>query len=408
MKKPFPQDFFWGAATASYQVEGGVDNNDWAMAAYESRVPMCGEACDHYNRYEADFDIAKSLGHSAHRFSIEWARIEPVEGYFDMKAVEHYRQVLKALRARNITPYITLWHFTLPIWFAERGGFAAPEAAALFARYAAFMVHQLNDLCDHFATMNEPNVYATHGYLYGVWPPFKQARFLWKTVGKADGTAKKARPKARFHHFFLYRRVERNLVRSHIMAYRLMKQIAPHVHVSVVKHVHVFQSRLTGWRGFLANKMQYLQTHQFLDATAECLDEIGLNYYRTTMYGDNKVYLQTDMQWDAHPSGIYDALKILAVYKKPIFVAEAGLADEDDDMRSDYIKLQIKALAKAIDEGVDVRGHFYWSLLDNYEWALGFEKRFGLIAVDYKTQKRTIRPSAYVYKKIIEQNGVVE
>jgi len=277
----------------------------------------------------------------------------------------------------------------------------------LFTRYAAFVVHQLGDLCEHFATMNEPNVYATHGYLYGVWPPFKQARLLWKKVGKADGTAQKARPKARFSHFMLYRRVEKNLVRAHNMAYKIMKRLAPRVQISVVKHVHVFQYR-GAWRRWLANKMQYYQTHLFLKATTDCLDEIGLNYYRTTVLGDNKTYLQTDMQWNAQPSGLYDALKILAGYKKPIFIAEAGLADEDDDMRSDYIKLQVKALAKAIGEGVDVRGHFYWSLLDNYEWALGFEKRFGLIAVDYETQERTIRPSAYVYKKIIEQNGVIE
>lgn len=305
-------------------------------------------------------------------------------------------------------PIITLWHFTLPVWFSERGGFATKDSPAIFARYAAFVIHQLGDLCDHFSTMNEPNVYATHGYLYGVWPPFKQARFLWKKIGKPDGTAKKARPKARFRHFFRYRRVEKNLIKAHIMAYRLMKQLAPQVQVSVVKHVHVFGARGAWWRRLLANKMQQYQTHSFLLAVRDSIDEIGLNYYRSTTYGDIRNYFDTDMGWHALPSGIYDALKILAQYEKPIFVAEAGLADEDDDMRADYIKLQVKAVARAIQDGVDVRGHLYWSLLDNYEWALGFEKRFGLIAIDYKTQARTIRPSAYVYKKIIEQGGVIE
>lgn len=406
--KKFPDNFLWGAASAAYQVEGGIDNNDWAMAAFESRVPRCDDACDHYNRYEADFDLIKELGHNAHRFSIEWARIEPVEGYFDIAAIEHYRAVLQALQDRNITPIVTLWHFTLPSWFAERGGFAAKDSPALFARYAAFVIHQLGDLCDHVSTMNEPNVYATHGYLYGVWPPFKQARFLWKKVGKPDGTAKKARPTARFRHFFLYRRVEKNLIKAHIMAYRLMKQLAPQVQISVVKHVHVFHSRGGRFYGLLARRMQYYQTHSFLAAVKDSLDEIGLNYYRSTTYRDNKSYLLTDMNWEAKPAGIYDALKILKQYQKPIFVAEAGLADEDDDMRADYIRLQVKAVARAIQDGVDVRGHIYWSLLDNYEWALGFEKRFGLIAVDYNTQQRTIRPSAYVYKKLIEQNQMVE
>lgn len=406
--KKFPEGFFWGAATASFQVEGGIDNNDWAMAAYEGRVPACGDACDHFNRYEADFDLAKELGHSAHRLSVEWSRIEPVEGVFDMEAVEHYRDVLKALKKRNLTPIVTLWHFTVPVWFSARGGFEAKDSPALFSRYAAFVVHQLSDLCEHFSTMNEPNVYATHGYLYGVWPPFKQTRFLWKKVGKSDGTARLARPIARLRHFFAYRRVEANLVKAHNVTYKIIKHLAPHAQVSIVKHVHVFKARGSGWRQKLANKMQQYQTLLFLTAVRDSIDEIGLNYYRSTTYGDNKNYILTDMQWEAKPSGIYDALKILSQYQKPIFVAEAGLADEDDDMRADYIRLQVRAIARALEDGVDVRGHLYWSLLDNYEWALGFEKRFGLIAIDYKTQERTIRPSAYVYKEIIEQNGVVE
>lgn len=406
--KKFPDNFFWGAATASFQVEGGIDNNDWTMAAYESRVPVCGEACDHYHRYEADFDLAKGLGHTAHRFSVEWSRIEPVEGKFDMKEIEHYRTVLKALRTRGIMPIVTLWHFTLPVWFAERGGFETKDSPAVFARYAAFVVHQLGDLCVHYSTMNEPNVYATHGYLYGVWPPFKQARVLWKKIGKSDGTARQARPTARFAHFFAYRRVEKNLIKAHNMAYELMKRFAPQSQISVVKHVHVFEARGVWWRRLMANKMQEYQTHSFLEAVQDSLDEIGLNYYRSTTFGDIKNYLETDMGWKAYPSGIYKALKVLSVYQKPIFVAEAGLADEDDDMRADYIRLQVRAIARALEDGVDVRGHLYWSLLDNYEWALGFEKRFGLIAVDYKTQTRTIRPSAYVYKEIITQNGVVE
>ncbi len=115
MKKTFPRGFYWGAATASYQVEGGIENTDWAKAAREGRVPPCGQACDHYHRYESDFDLAKDLGHNAHRFSVEWARIEPEEGKFNHEAIAHYREVLKALHARKITPFITLWHFTLPL-----------------------------------------------------------------------------------------------------------------------------------------------------------------------------------------------------------------------------------------------------------------------------------------------------
>ena len=122
-EKKFPEGFFWGAATASYQVEGGIENCDWAKAATDGRVPVCGQACAHYTRFKEDFDLAKSLSHNAHRFSIEWARIEPVQGQFNEEAIAHYREVLNALRERGISPFITLWHFTLPLWFSESGGF---------------------------------------------------------------------------------------------------------------------------------------------------------------------------------------------------------------------------------------------------------------------------------------------
>jgi beta-glucosidase len=406
--KQFPKNFFWGAATASYQVEGGINNTDWSLAAEEGLVPKCGDACDHYNRYEADFDIAKLLGHTAHRFSLEWARIEPEEGKFNGEAIQHYRMVLQALKDRGITPYVTLWHFTLPQWFAKDGGFERPDSAALFARYATFVVHQLGDLCDHFATMNEPNVYATHGWLYGAWPPFKRGKLPLYTISKEDGTSEKLGVPPSFLHVRQYFRVTKNLVRAHGMAYTHIKNICPAVKVGVVKHVHVFAANDTWYYKLTARVANYFQSTKFLDEIHDVCDEIGLNYYRYTQFGDTKNYLKTDMEWNAHPAGVYDALMLLKKYNKPVFIAEAGIADADDDMRADYIEQQVKAVWRALKHGVDVRGHFYWSLLDNYEWALGFEKRFGLVAVDFITQKRTIRASAHVYKKIIIDNGLLE
>jgi len=406
--KSFPKHFFWGAATASYQVEGGIENCDWAEAAREGLVPVCGRACDHFNCYEADFDIAKMLGHTAHRFSLEWARIEPEEGKFSGEAIQHYRQVLEALKDRGITPYITLWHFTLPQWFADGGGFERSDSAALFTRYATFVAHQLGDMCEHFATMNEPNVYATHGWLYGAWPPFKRGKLPLYTISKEDGTSEKLGVPPSFLHVRQYFKVTKNLVRAHGMAYAHIKKICPTAKVGVVKHVHVFASSDTWRTRLLARVANYFQSIKFLDEVQDVCDEIGLNYYRYTKFGDTKNYLKTDMDWNAYPNGIYDALMLLKRYNKPIFVAEAGLADADDDMRAEYIRQQVAGVWRAIKHGIDVRGHFYWSLLDNYEWALGFEKRFGLVEVDFQTQKRTIRASAHVYKKIIQDNGLVE
>lgn len=402
----FPDEFYWGAATASYQVEGWNEGCDWAVAAKAGKVPPAGRLADHYHRYEADFDIAKELGHNAHRFGVEWSRIEPREGEFNQKEIEHYRQVLKALKKRKIRPFLTLWHFTLPTWFADSGGFERSDAPEIFARYCAFVVKELGDLCVDYATINEPNVYATHGYLYGAWPPFKRAKVLWKKIGKEDGTSERTGAQARFSHFFTYSKVAKHLTLAHNAAYDAIKKVNSDTDVSIVKHVHFFEADHKWHHRLYARVMAYYQTTKFLNKIDSHLDSIGLNYYRHTKFGDKKNYLLTDMDWKAYPSGMYGALMLLKKYNKPVFISEAGLADWDDDLRAQYITVQVQAVAAALQDGIDVRGHMYWSLMDNYEWALGVTKRFGLVEIDYTTLERTIRPSAYEYKKIIEQNGI--
>lgn len=407
-EKKFPDGFYWGAATAAYQVEGGIENCDWAKAARAGRVPVCGIACDHYNRYEEDFDIAKSLGQTAHRFSVEWARIEPKPGEFNKEEIEYYKKVLRALHARGLKPFITLWHFTLPTWFADEGGFERSDAPEIFARYCAYVVSELGELCEHFSTINEPNVYATHGWLYGVWPPFKRASLGWIDVEKGDGTSKQAQPDRSLKHFFEYLKVEKSLVLSHNAAYRAIKAVNPNVKVSIVKHVRVFTANWNPLNKILARLMTYFQTKRYMSRIIDHCDEIGLNYYQWTGFGLKLSTEETDMGWYIRPEGIYYALKTLSQFNKPIYVSEAGLADQEDKYRADYIVRQARGMHKAIEEGVDLRGFMYWSLLDNYEWALGFEKRFGLVEIDYETLERKIRPSAYVYKQICERNAVVE
>lgn len=406
IEKKFPDGFYWGAATASYQVEGGIEDCDWAMAADEGKVPKAGKLADHYSLYTKDFDLANELGHNAHRLSIEWSRIEPEEGVFDEEEIEHYREVLRALRARNMEPFVTLWHFTLPLWFSESGGFEREDASTIFARYCSKVVEEMGDLCFHYATINEPNVWATHGYLYGAWPPFGRARIFAKKIGKEDGTSERTGAKARFSSFFKYLKVSDALAVAHVRAYAAIKEINPNLQVSVVKHVHFFTADDSFLHKLRARLMTYFQTIRFLNRVKNSLDSIGLNYYRHTKYGDNQDYLHTDMDWKVYPSGIYGALMVLKRYKLPVYVSEAGIADEDDDLRAQYITVQVLGVHKAIEDGVDVRGHMYWSLMDNYEWALGTTKRFGLIAIDYDTLHRKIRPSAHIYKKIIQNNSV--
>ena len=406
--KKFPDGFYWGAATASYQVEGGIENCDWAKAARERRVPPAGKLADHYHRYEEDFDLAKELGHNAHRFSIEWVRIEPEEGQFDYEEIEHYRAVIRALKARGLKPYITLWHFTLPLWFSESGGFERQDAPEIFARYARFVAKELAEDCEGISTINEPIVYASNGYLRGTWPPFK--RFTLVDYISITNSGKVYEPKCErgIRPLITYWRVRNQLARSHNAAYDAIKEVNSAIEVSIVKHIILFQANWNPFNKILAYLANWHWTHHFMGKVHKKCDSIGLNYYIHKKFGDKETYRKTDMDWDFYPRGIYNALMMLKRYQKPLFVSEAGIADEKDEMRAEYIIEQVKATHQAIQDGADVRGHMYWSLMDNYEWALGVGKRFGLIEIDYDTLERKVRPSAYVYKQICEQNGIVE
>lgn len=383
LDKIFPKNFYWGAASASYQVEGGIENCDWAQAAREGKVPECGDACDHYHKYQGDFDIAKDLGHNATRISLEWARIEPEEGKFDKSAIEHYKKVLQYIVSKDMTPFVTLWHFTLPQWLADKGGFESPDAAEYFARYCEHVVRELGDECRHWATINEPVVFASNGYMRGNWPPFKKR-------------------------FRSYEKTFKNLAKAHKLAYKRVKNLDIGCEVGIVKDNIYFHGNWNPFNKIIAACMNWWWNRRFLNKISGNFDSIGLNYYFHKKFGDKATYEKTDMGWDIYPEGLYYTIRELKQYDKPIFIAEAGIADERDIHRAEYIRDLVYWTALAVERGANVRAFMYWSLLDNFEWALGFEKRFGLIEIDYKTQKRKVRESAYVYKKICQNNGVVD
>lgn len=384
----FPDGFLWGAATASYQVEGGINNCDWADAARSGRVVPAGDATDHYNRYEEDFSIAQSLGHNCNRISIEWSRIEPEEGQFNLAEIEHYKKVLQSMQEKGLVPFVTLWHFTLPIWFVKRGAFARKENIGFFVRYCEFVVSHLKPYCKNFATINEPMVYSTMGYMWGQWPPFE--------IFKIE----------------VFFKVLRNLIRSHNQVYDTLKEkYGDSVIVSVVKNnMYMHVSKFSKWNivhHIFAKVSHWFWNEYFLNKTHKHLDAIDINYYFHTEYGKSEKYIKSDMGWDLYPQGLYYVLKHASKYGKYIRVTEAGLADERDLYREKYIKDMLFFVHKAISEGVPVKGFMYWSLLDNYEWSHGFSKKFGLVAVDIMTKKRTIRRSAYAYKKICETNALI-
>lgn len=410
---PFPKGFLWGAATAAHQVEGG-QHNDWSewekqnanrlareseasfrwnphWKKFESEAThpanyISGTACDHWNRYTEDFDILKSLNLSAYRFSIEWSRIEPEMGKFDEAAIEHYRQIIQSLRERGMEPFVTLWHWTLPLWLSKEGGIAAKNFPCYFEYFVEKMVLAFGNDVRFWVTLNEPDVVASHGYLKGTWPP-------------------------QLRNPILYFAALRNLIHAHQLAYRTIKNHFPHAEVGIAKHNVWFEAaRGTMWNRLLKKVADQLWNHWFLNKIDAEQDFIGLNHYnhhRIDGWSDqNENKIQTDFGWEYYPESLYHALVELKSYGKPIYVTENGIADANDELRQKFIPAALTAMERAIHDGVDVRGYFYWSLLDNFEWDKGYWLKFGLVAVDRKTQQRTIRPSARVYADLIAKYRV--
>lgn len=406
----FPKGFLWGAATAAHQVEGGNRNdwsewekknakrlarevkNKWASWQQEKFPEMfdpknyiSDRACDHYNRFEEDLDIAKSLNLNAFRISIEWSRIEPEEGKFDEKEIEHYRKVLKAIRARGLEPFVTLWHWTNPLWLSEIGGPASNKFSFYFARYAEYVVRNFRDIVEYWLTLNEPTAVIAASYTAGIWPPQKRNPI----------TALK---------------IYKNLANAHDAAFDRIHKVSKKYQVGFVNILNFLEPYNS--KSFLDNLAvkvgNYFSNKKFLNLV-KSNDFLAVDYYfhhriKFPAFRKNKNKEITDLGWEIYPEGIYHILKDLKKYNLPIYITENGLADAEDKKRTKFIKDHLCWVHKAIKEDVDVRGYFHWSLLDNFEWDKGFWPRFGLVEMNYKTMERKVRPSAREYAKICKNN----
>lgn len=412
MELKFPEGFMWGAATSAHQVEGG-NHNDWSewekanaerlakeaktrwQSWQQEKFPemfdpqnyISGRACDHYGRYEQDFDIAKQLGHNAHRFSVEWSRIEPEEGKFNEEAIEHYRKVILALRARRLEPFLVLWHWTNPSWVANFGGLESCKFPKYFSRFAKLMVEKLGDSVNYWITLNEPTSVILNSYELGNWPPQKKSLVsAW--------------------------RVYKNLADAHKSAYAEIHKVKKNVSVGFANILNFYDPMS---RSFLDRSavaiIKYFGDQRFLKLTGDKNDFFAIQYYmhvkigfplKSSVSGENN----SDLGWEIYPAGIYHVLRSLKKYNRPIYITENGIADARDSFRAAFIKDHLIAVHRAIERGVDVRGYFYWSLLDNFEWDKGFWPRFGLVEIDYQTLARRIRPSAWEYAKICQNNGL--
>ncbi len=388
----FPNNFLWGSAVAAYQVEGGIENSDW------SREYPAGRACDYWNRYEKYFDMAKDLNQNIHRLSLEWSRIEPEEGRFDMEAIAHYRKMLLALKARNIKSMVTIWHYTNPIWFSEKGGWENFKSSEYFARFVKLAVSELDEDVDFWATLNEPAIQLSQGYILGVYPPYKK-------------------------NLFACAKAYLNFIKAHKLAYKIIHNFNQKAKVGAVCNIGYVSS---SDKNSVIEKIgvfvwSQVRNFLFLDAIKKESDFVGLNYYFhdtvrfnllefpfLTISMNAKSKEGSDLGWEIFPEGIYYVLKDLEKrYKLPIYITENGIADAKDVHRAKYIADHLFWTHKAISEGVDAKAYLHWSLMDNFEWNAGFSQKFGLIEMDEKTLETKIRPSAYGYAKICKNNSLI-
>ncbi|OGZ96591.1 MAG: hypothetical protein A2847_01790 [Candidatus Sungbacteria bacterium RIFCSPHIGHO2_01_FULL_50_25] len=392
-------EWVWGVAESAHQVEGGT-RNDWTLweretaarsaarargriwpeyirAGFPSPLDeanyISGDAADQRHRFREDIELASRLGINAFRMSIEWSRVEPEAGVFDETAIRHYREVFAVLRARRIKPFVTLWHWTHPAWFADAGGWKSPSAIDDFCRYAKRMAHEFKDDVSDWILLNEPGLWAADAHLFGRIPPGEKSI---RSLVRAYFT----------------------LMNAHRRAYAIVKERNPQNRVGIAESMEYMA------HGIVRPLFDYLRNFYFIRSVLDSLDFIGINYYKRVSLWRKNSDRCSDTGWEIYPEGLGYFLRKSAQFGKPLYVTENGIADARDAKRPEFIRRHAEEAISARASGVPVKGYFYWSLIDNFEWADGFWPRFGLYEIDYRTQERRERPSALVYKEIIARN----
>ncbi|MEI6850571.1 MAG: family 1 glycosylhydrolase [Candidatus Saccharibacteria bacterium] len=411
IKIKFPNNFLWGAATAAHQIEGS-NHNQWTIwelenakdkskesenqiGNYESwnRIKndamdpnnyVSGNLANHYEFYLQDFDLLKKMNMNAYRFSIEWSRIEPDCGVWDKKSINYYKSYVTELRKIGIEPIVTLFHFTLPVWFQDKGGFEKRSNTKYFTRFAKKVVNELGDSIKYIITINEPEIYAVQSYLRKDWPPavYKPYKF-WRVVN--------------------------NLAYTHRQTTKAIRKVGSHYKLSIAKNSCYFYPADNNIFSRLSTSfLRYIEDDYFIKKFIRHCDFLGVNYYISQKVQSfniqNPIEKVSDLNWSMTPGDIQFVLqRLYAKYKIPIIITENGLADNQDSNRRWWITQTILAIQNAIKNGVVVKGYLHWSLIDNFEWAYGKWPRFGLAEVNYKTGKRTLRPSAKWFGRVIKK-----
>lgn len=431
----FPKDFLWGAATASAQIEGGWDCGgrtpsiwDVAPAGKVHNDETCHTACDHYHRWREDVALMKELGLKSYRFSVSWSRIIPQEGTVNEEGLKFYSDLVDALLEAGIEPLVTLYHWNLPLWMHEKGGWKTLAIRNAFLEYASAVVDRLSDRVQYWITFNEPQCFLMNGYMQGVHAPFQRdylslpritRNFMLTNAATVRLIRERAKKNPRIGIAFA--------AGAFIPAEETQSGIETARHKSFYKGMGTMNNRwwmdpiLLG-KPVAAYGVYRSRKRDMKDIQVD-FDFIGINNYTAFNYsdwgGDKNIDAsnlpKNSLGWIIDGRSIYWTVRFLHErYKLPIMITENGMSNLDavneqgevaDDLRIGYIDEYLQNLKRAISEGIPVLGYQHWSLMDNFEWAEGYDPRFGLIYVDFGTGKRTIKKSGYHYKSIIESNG---
>ena len=420
----FPEGFLWGVSTSAHQFEGRNTHNQWSAWERKGRIrsgDSCRDACGWWHSSARDIHLCRELGLNSIRISVDWGRIEPRDCVWDRTAMHRYRSLLKEIRTAGMRPFVTLHHFIHPIWFEDRGAFLSPRSLEHFAGYAERIVNELGDLCSDFVTFNEPNVYAAFGYVFGNFPPGHRYRLRDCAL------------------------VMLNLHRAHALAYERIHAVHREAQVGIATHWVEFHpatnSPADRLLAFLYDGAFNRSTLQLLrcgslpsplgSVTPEApevmqkIDFIGLNVY-------NRLHVRSP--WDeasrktgglfvpedvpqgdpgvdlpygeAYPEVVTIAAREHATLGVPMYIMENGVPDRADRIRPWVLTQSVRRTHEAIEQGLDIRGYFHWSIVDNFEWCEGWTLRFGLYEMNPRTQERFARGSAELFRQIVEQNGL--
>ena len=426
--KKFEEGFLLGASTAAHQVEGNNTNSDyWAMEnmEYSQFVEPSLDAVDHYNRFEEDIKMLADAGLNTYRFSVEWARIEPEEGRFDEKEIEHYRKMIECCQKNNVEPVITLMHFTSPLWLIKKGGWDNECVIELFARYAGYVTKELGSEIKYICTINEANMRLQIGAL--------MERFKKQMMAKMAAAQSAPQEKASIEgqvqvglnlsnpmekmklaamenakvfgdpqpHTFVSAASENGdmiVIKAHQAAKAAIKAVNPEIQVGITLSLHDLQCIEGGepaaekeWNEEFAHYIPYIKDDDFF----------GLQNYTRTVYGPDGIVPvsegtpMTQMDYEVYPKALENVIRRVnsEMPQVPIMVTENGIATADDDQRCEFIDKAIAGVQNCIADGIPVIGYCHWSLIDNFEWQKGYALTFGLCAVDRKTQIRTPKRS---------------